>query len=65
MKETLYRRAAQKRYNFAPGGANHTSFWLTLYIIQNYTFSANQTETDLEKLNPKQKQEMKFKILRI
>ena len=30
--KTPYRRVSQKRCNFAPCAANHTSIWLTLYI---------------------------------
>jgi len=32
-EKTLYMRVAQKRYNFAPGVANHTFFINPVYII--------------------------------
>ena len=35
--KTPYCRVAQKRYNFAPGAANHTFSWLTPCKIFNFT----------------------------
>jgi len=45
IEKTPYRRVAQKRYNFAPGAANHTFFWLTLYILIFYLYFQNHKLT--------------------
>ena len=33
IEKPLYRRVAQKRYNFAPGAANHTFFYSPLTVF--------------------------------
>ena len=52
MKKTLYRRVAQKNYNFAPGAANHTFLTHPVYLP-----SFAPTSFNFLKFHHKKKQE--------